>query len=231
VLSAFLLALLALALVPAGATATRTSAQFRLTYTGSGSYGVDLVSPEGLRGHVSADFHWRIAYRPAPLGNGIVEWQRGKATGSGSWSMSSEADNCSQTGALALKGDGGGLLDLQRGVLEVIVFPEEGDFSSTSSTGSGGACASADFWRQWVTGFSQVGSSDGVDPLTSHLSLPKGKIRQRGGIRVRTSNETPTFPSLAPAPSCGFSEIGSCIQSFSWHAVVSIKPVEPGASR
>jgi hypothetical protein len=224
-LPAILLVLLATAPAPAGAAAKHVAPKYKLTYGGSGSYGVDLLSPEGQRGHVGADFHWRIAYRAAPVRHGIIEWQKGNATGSGQWSMSSEADSCSRAGGLELKGDGGGLVDFQGQVLETIVFPEEGDFSSTDPSGAGGPCDTNDFWSQWVIGFSQVGAADQVDPLTSYFKVPKGKLKQKQGIRVQTSNVTPTFPSLVPSPSCGFTQIGSCMQTFSWHAWVAIKRV------
>lgn len=223
ILPALLVFLLGLTVFPAGAASKPGPAEYRLVYAGSGNYAVDLVSPDGLHGHVGADFHWRIAYRPAPLRNGIIEWQAGNATGSGTWSMSSEADNCSDRGALRLLGDGGGLLDLQHGALELLVFPEEGDFSSADGTGGGGPCAPGDFWRQWVVDFSQIGAADYVDPLTAYFEAPRQKLAQKGGIRVQTSNRSPNFPSLVPSSSCGFTQVGECTQSFSWTATVAIK--------
>jgi hypothetical protein len=224
-LPAIFIVLLAMASQSAGATPKPVPPKYKLIYAGSGSYAVDHLSPEGQRGHVGADFHWRIVYRAAPLRNGIIEWRRGNASGSGGWSMSSGADNCSRSGGLQLKGDGGGLVDLQHGVMETIVFPEEGDFSSTDPGGAGGPCDTADFWSQWVTGFSQIGVADAVDPLTSDFELPRRRLKQGKVISVKTSNLTPTFPSLVPSPSCGFSEVGECTQAFSWHATVSIRPV------
>jgi hypothetical protein len=223
VLRALLLVLLGMALVSPGAVANSVPPKYKLVYGGSGSYGVDLVSPEGQRGHVAADFHWRIAYQAVPVRHGVIEWRKGAASGSGQWSMASEADSCSRAGGLQLKGDGAGLLDFQGRVLEVIAFPEEGDFSSADPAGAGGPCDTTDFWSQWVTGFSQIGASEGVDPLTSYFKVPKGKLRQRGGIKVQTSNRTPTFPSLSPSSSCGFNQTGECTQNFSWHATVTIK--------
>jgi len=198
-----------------------------MVYTGAGTYAVDLVSPDGLQGHVAADFHWRIAYRAAPLRDGIIEWDRGAAEGSGSWSMSSEADRCSRSGQLQLTGDGGGLLDLQHGALEMLVFPGQGDFSSTDPGATGGPCDTHNFWRQWITGFSQVGSADRVDPLTSALVLPKRRFKPGSGVSVQTSNRTPIYPSLAPGSSCGF-QTGECTQAFSWQARVTIKRVKAG---
>ncbi|MDX6638616.1 MAG: hypothetical protein QOJ01_2127 [Solirubrobacterales bacterium] len=216
---------LAMALIPVGAAANQVSPRYKMIYAGSGTYAVDLTSPDGLHGHVSANFQWRIAYRAAPLRNGIIEWRKGNATGSGEWSMASEADNCSHAGQLQLKGDGGGLLDLQHGVVEMLVFPEEGDFSSTDPAAAGGPCDTTDFWRQWIAGFSQIGAADYVDPLTSHFEIPKRRLKQKGGIKVLTSNRTPTFPSLVPSPSCGFTQTGECTQKFSWNATVRIKRV------
>jgi hypothetical protein len=220
-----MLLLLGMALMPASAAAKPVPPKYRLIYAGSGTYAVDLVSPEGQRGHVGADFQWRVSYRAVPVRHGIIEWRNGNATGSGHWSMSSEADSCSRSGDLALIGDGGGLVDFQGRVLEVIAFPEEGDYLSSDPAGAGGPCDTTDFWSQWVTGFSQIGASEGVDPLTSFFKAPKKKLRQKKGIRVQTSNVTPTFPSLVPSPSCGFSQIGSCTQAFSWQATVTIKRV------
>ncbi len=228
VLPAMLLVVLATALTPADAAAKPVAAKhprFKLIYQGSGTYSVDLVSPEGLRGQVDADFKWRIAYRPVPVRHGIIEWRRGNATGSGRWSMSSEADNCSRSGDLALKGDGGGLIDFQGRKLEMIVFPEEGDFSSTDPAGAGGPCDTTDFWRQWVVGFSQVGATDAVDPLTSYFKVPRARLRRKQGITMQTSNETPTFPSLDPPSSCGFGEIGQCTQAFDWRARIRVFPI------
>lgn len=227
-LPATLLALLALALMPASAAAKHDSPKYKLIYEGSGSYSVDLLSPEGLRGHVGADFNWHIAYRAVPLSHRIMEWRWGKFGGSGEWSMSSEADGCSRTGSLALKGDGAALVDLERGSLELIVFPEEGDFSSTDPSGAGGPCDTADFWNQWVVGFSQVGASDQVDPLTSYFELPKAKLlKHQKKIVVQTQNATPTFPSLVPSSSCGFGgQTGECTQSFFWQGKVTIRRVK-----
>lgn len=219
-----LVALMAMALIPAVAAATPAPPRYKMIYAGSGSYAVELVSPDGLHGHVAADFHWRIAYRAAPLRDGIIEWNIGTATGSGQWSMSSAADNCSRTGQLQLKGDGGGLLDLQHGALEMLVFPGEGDFLSTDPAGAGGPCDTRDFWRQWIPGFSQIGSADYVDPLTSYFKIPKRRLKQKNGVTVQTSNQTPTYPSLVPSSSCGF-QVGECTQTFSWHATVTIKRV------
>ncbi len=229
VLPAMLLVVLATALSPADAAAKHGSSKpprYKLIYQGSGTYSVDLVSPEGLRGHVGAEFRWRIAYRRAGRGqDGTIEWRKGNATGSGRWSMSSEADNCSRSGDLALKGDGGGLIDFQGRKLELIVFPDEGDFSSTDPEGAGGPCDTTDFWRQWVVDFSQVGAADAVDPLTSYLKLPRARLRRKRGITIQTSNETPTFPSLDPLSSCGFGETGQCTQAFDWRARIRVFPI------
>src|SRR3954452_2796132 len=116
---ALIVFLLTMTMIPAAAAAKPVPPRYRMVYTGAGTYAVDLVSPDGLQGHVAADFHWRIAYRAAPPRDGIIEWDRGAADGSGSWSMSSEADRCSRSGQLQLTGDGGGLLDLQHGALEM----------------------------------------------------------------------------------------------------------------
>lgn len=221
-LPAMLLALLAVTLTPVSAAAKHKPPKYQLTYGGSGSYAVDLISPEGQRGHVGADFHWHIVYRAVAARDRTLDWSNGTATGSGKWSMASEADGCSRTGDLDLNGDGGGLGDPRGRMLEVIVFPGEGDFSSADPGGAGGPCDTADFWNQWVVGFSQVGASDQVDPLTSYFKIPKGELGHRKRISVQTSNATPTFPSLVPSPSCGFTEIGGCVQSFTWQGEVTI---------
>ncbi|MFL5871532.1 MAG: hypothetical protein ACJ75R_10645 [Solirubrobacterales bacterium] len=206
-------------LVPAAAHA---ASKYKLTYSGSGSYRVDLVSPTGEQGHVSADFDWHIAYRKVAIDSGKgLPWNRGRASGGGTWKMTSEADQCSRTGDLKLIGDGGGFGDVRRG--QVIVFPEEGDYSSTDPGNVGSPCDTSDFWRQWVADFSQVGQADGVDPLTSFFQVKPSKLKHAKSITVKTSNRAPQFPSLSPAPNCGFTGIGSCTQSFSWTATVKIR--------
>ncbi len=224
-LPAALVAVLSAALIPATAVAKHDAPKYKLTYEGSGDYAVDLLSPGGLRGHVGADFHWHIAYRAVPVHHRIFAWQKGTPGGSGTWSMSSEEDDCSRTGGLELKGDGGGLGDIEGRLLDVIVSPAEGDFSSTDPAGGGGPCDTTAFWNQWVVGFSQVGASDAVDPLTSYFEIPKDRLTHKKRIRVQTSNDTPTFPSLTPSPFCGFTQTGDCTQSFSWQGEVTIKRV------
>ncbi|MFN8218386.1 MAG: hypothetical protein U0R71_17485 [Solirubrobacterales bacterium] len=221
VLAVLLLAALAGPAADASGAGGQAKPLYRLVYSGSGSYGVDLVSPDGQRGRVAASFSWRIAYRAQPVRHGLVEWQHGEAAGSGRWSISSEADSCSAGGNLALKGDGGGLVVLRGRSLETIVFPDEGDYESTGS-GGGGPCDTGDFWRQWVQDFSQIGS-EGTDPLTSWFEAPKGWLTRRQGITMHTTNLSPTFPSLVPARDCGFGGQGQCSQEFSWRGTVRIR--------
>jgi hypothetical protein len=204
------------------ATAAQAEPKYKLTYSGSGTYRADLVSPLGEQGHVTAKFDWRIGYRPVAIDAGRgLPWNRGKANGGGTWEMTSEADQCSRTGDLHLIGDGGGFADVRRG--EVIVFPEEGDYRSTDPQSTGGPCDTADFWRQWVIDFSQVGAADTVDPLTSVFDVKRSKLKHAKSITAKTSNRTPIFPSLSPDPNCAFSEIGACTQSFEWTATAKIR--------
>jgi hypothetical protein len=206
-------------LLPAAALA---EPKYKLTYSGSGTYRVDLVSPTGEQGHVSASFNWHIAYRKVAIDSGRgLPWNHGKARGGGTWKMTSEADQCSRSGELQLIGDGGGFGDVRRG--EVIVFPEEGDYRSTDPGSTGSPCDTADFWTQWVPGFSQVGAADAVDPLTSFFKVRRSKLTHAKLITVKTSNQTPVFPSLSPDPDCAFSQIGSCTQSFEWTATAQIR--------
>ena len=201
-------------LLAAGAAA---EPKYKLTYSGSGTYRVDLASPFGEQGHVSANFNWRIAYRAVAIDSGKgLPWNHGKARGGGTWEMTSEADQCSSSGDLQLIGDGGGSADVRRG--DVIVFPEEGDYASTDPGNAGGPCDTQDFWNQWVTGFSQVGAADAVDALTSYFEVRPSKFKHSKRITVTTSNRTPVFPSLSPDPNCAFTQTGSCTQSFEWTA-------------
>jgi hypothetical protein len=218
-----MLAIVALgALLPAAAAA-QPKPKYKLTYSGAGAYAVDLVSPLGEQGHVSAKFDWRIAYRPVAIDSGKgLPWNHGKATGGGTWSMTSEADDCSRSGDLKLIGDGGGFADVRRG--DVIVFPEEGDYASTDPQNSGGPCDTGDFWRQWVIDFSQVGAADAIDPLTSFFELKPSKLKHAKRITVKTSNRSPVFGSLWPDDDCAFTPgIGSCTQSFEWSATSKIR--------
>jgi hypothetical protein len=210
------------AVLPAAAAA-QMKPKYKLTYSGSGSYRVDLVSPLGEQGHVSADFDWRIAYKAVAIDSGKgLPWNHGRASGGGTWSMTSEADQCSRRGSLKLIGDGGGFADVRRG--DVIVFPDEGDYRSTDPHGAGGPCDTDDFWGQWVAGFSQVGAADGVDPLTSAFDVKRSKLKHAKRITMKTGNQSPLFPSLSPDPDCAFTPgIGSCTQSFEWSATSTIR--------
>jgi hypothetical protein len=211
------LVLVALGALAPVAAAVDSKPKYKLTYSGSGTYRVNLLSPFGEQGHVSANFNWRIAYRPVAIDSGKgLPWNHGKARGGGTWEMTSEADQCSSSGDLQLIGDGGGSADVRTG--DVIVFPEEGDYASTDPGKTGGPCDTQDFWSQWVIGFSQVGAADAVDALTSFFEVRRSKLKHAKRITVKTSNRTPVFPSLSPDPNCAFTQTGSCTQSFEWTA-------------
>jgi hypothetical protein len=222
------IALLVLATFAAPATAASARnhrLSFKGSYRGSGAYTVDLLSPTGEEGHVRAEFDWDVVFKRAPVraqgANFRVDEKRSK--GGGTWSITSGGE-CSSSGELKLTTGGGGLVDFNGPMADALFLPAQGDYSSTNSTGGGTACDGSHFWSDFVTGFSQIGAEDAVDPLTSSFQLRSSKLKDGGFASVATTNVIPEFPSLTPNPDCGFgvAGAGTCTQTFSWSGRVKI---------
>lgn len=93
-----LLVALAAGLAPVAEAGSRHAGHhgtaYRFKFQGSGSYGVDLISPIGEQGDVTSTFHWAVTYRPAEIEHRgiLLRANRHKSKGGGAWSISSEND-------------------------------------------------------------------------------------------------------------------------------------------
>jgi hypothetical protein len=201
---------------------------YKVVYEGSGSYSVDQKDGPSF-GKINATFQWKITYlfnfihKAGSQASGVAR----SHAGSGEWSIVSDnggSEKCSRHGGLRSTPNGGITGRVQRSgavIMQVIPGSSE-DFSTTDGSSGSQACDTTDFWHDWVTNFSKVGSdtSQSFDPLTAFVHLSAADQRA-GKVIVNVSNHTLAAPSLTVNPDCGSGNGASCTQSFDWHGTVT----------
>lgn len=230
---AVVLALVALAILPAGALARphRISVHlYRVLYEGRGSYDVQSSDEGGVAGHERADFHWKVAYTPLVVlsrpGRVAMTVRRAGSGAGGEWSISSTnvEESCARHGGLKLAplGAGSGALE-DGGSLSLELTPGQGDFTTMGGRAGPGPCDTTDFWQGWVTNFSHVGLGGArpLDPLTAFVTLTPAELRA-GKVLVNVSNKTLAAPELQVVNDCGSGNGATCTQSFEWKGQVTI---------
>jgi hypothetical protein len=223
---------LAALLLPGGALARphRPSVRlYRVVYSGSGSYDVQLNDEGGVSDHEQAAFHWKAAYTPLVVlsrrGRVAMMTRRRGSSGGGEWSIASDnvEESCAKKGGLKLAplGQGSGALG-RDGSLSLQLTPGNDDFTTTGGSAGPGPCDTADFWQGWVTGFSHVGGgAESLDPLTAFVKLTAADLRA-GRVFVNVSNVTLAAPELQVDPDCGSGDGATCKQSFEWKGRVTV---------
>ena len=200
---------------------------YEVHYEGSGSYEVKQADGPSS-GTTKASFHWNVTYqlvisgrRGAQVGGGSTA-----SSGAGDWSIVSDnggGEKCSRSGGLRLGRYGGitGRTQSSGAVNLQIVPAGSTDYSTTGGSSGSAACDTTDFWGQWVTGFSHVGTGErSLDPLTAVVRLSKQELRA-GKVVVNVSNDSLATPELVVDPDCGSGNGATCRQSFDWKGSVT----------
>jgi len=183
----------------------------------------------GATDQVRSSFHWRVRYELLFVdhrGHQLGAIAKPHPIGAGTWSVAfsnAGEESCSRAGGLLLNRYGAISGDIQRdGWLVMELFPGSNDYRTVHGSGGSGLCATSDFWRNWVQGFSRVGSGAPVlDPLTAVVLLgPRQLHRHRLSLAV--SNHSLFEPQLTIDPDCGSVSGSSCSQSFAWTGTVTL---------
>ena len=191
---------------------------YKVVYEGSGSYSVKQTDGPSFS-NIHANFHWKVVYQLDIINKTVTGVAR-HPSGGGDWSIVSDnggSEKCSRNGGLKATGFGGIVGAVQRsGAATMRLVPgSPEDFSTTDGSNGSQACDTTDFWHDWVTSFSKVGTDESVDPLTAFVNLSRGDQRS-GKVVFNVSNHTLSAPSLTVDPDCGSGNGASCTQSYDW---------------
>jgi hypothetical protein len=211
-------------------------AQYRVNFTGRGSYDVTGTDSNGDSTTVKSTFSWNANYNTLliirqrnQLFNSGLNERKSKAKGD--WSIAvqaQESDNsCSHSGHLTLgAGDGGGIEGRVQnsGLAPLRISLGNPDYDTTGGDSGGTACSTTDFWHDWVQSFSKVGLGDddeAVSPVTAIVRLDASDFAH-GKIIEHVSSTNLALPQLTPNKNCGGDAGGSCVQHFSWTGTVTL---------
>jgi hypothetical protein len=207
---------------------------YKVVYEGSGSYSVKQTDGPSFE-NINSSFHWKVTYlldffkKSGQPVSGVAR----QPSGGGDWRIVSDNggdETCSRNGGLKATGFGGIIGRVQgsgAAIMHVVPGSPE-DFSTTDGSSGSQACDTTDFWDDWVTSFSHVGTSDteNFDPLTAFVNLSRADQRS-GKVIVKVSNHTLSAPSLTVDPDCGSGNGASCTQTFDWKGSVTFTKTKP----
>ncbi len=199
---------------------------YKVVYEGSGSYSVKQNDGPSFA-TVDSSYHWKVSYlfalfhKSGQAASGVAR----ENSGGGDWKIVSDNgadEKCSRTGGLKTTANGGIIGRVQgNGAVNMHIVPGGNeDFTTTNGSSGSQACDTTDFWHDWVTSFSHVGTDDNVDPLTAFVHLSKADQRA-GKVIINVSNSTLSAPSLTVTPDCGSGNGATCTQTFDWKGSVT----------
>jgi hypothetical protein len=226
----------------AGALSSQPFYEYKIVFTGKGSYNRTVSDEGGGLLKEEASWSWNTIYpdvlipttASSPLdAGGFPAYGLGQ-DGDGTWTITntgSEDEDCSNSGTLGLPkdddGTGGGGVTVKRpaGGSKGVIFNMDAvsNYETTSGAGNGDlACEPEDYWHDIIESFAGVGykhtdpNLPDVHPLTAKIQLAPNELKHASVTKHVSVSAAEMVPS-----DCGSGGGVTCQQDYTWSGTVT----------